>query len=463
MAGLLGGAAVLILVLGDDGVDHPDEWDERVVDLVAFVEQERGLEFVHPVHVEFLTAEEYSELMRVDASEVTDDERADMEEWVALLRALGLHDGEFDPVEATNELYDEGTLAVYSFDTQRIHVRGTEVDTELEVTLVHELVHALQDQHFDLGRLATVETAGEATALRAVVEGDAMLVERRYIETLPLVDQGHLLGIDPEADGPAEPDADLLGDVPEILIALFAGPYLLGEPLVTAVEARSGWDGVDIILADPPTTEVELIDPDRLTDGFEAVEVDLPDGADLDLNDEGDLGALTLYLVLSARIDPLDAMAAVDRWAGDRYATYDDGGRRCVVLVVAGDGRDGHELLGRALGEWVERAPAGSDATVEVDATRVVVRSCDPGSTSSATPSETAVGMIDAASLLGLRAWIRAASISDGATDGEATCAAEHVIAGVPLEVLVDPDPSPGDLEQFQRTWDRAGRDCAAA
>ena len=40
----------------DDGPGHPDEWDPRVADLAAFVEDERGLDFDHPVYVDFLTA-----------------------------------------------------------------------------------------------------------------------------------------------------------------------------------------------------------------------------------------------------------------------------------------------------------------------------------------------------------------------------------------------------------------------
>ena len=56
VAGLAGAA----LVVTSGGADHPDEWDGRVEDLAAFVEDERGLEFDHPVTVEFLSEDEYS-------------------------------------------------------------------------------------------------------------------------------------------------------------------------------------------------------------------------------------------------------------------------------------------------------------------------------------------------------------------------------------------------------------------
>ena len=55
-------------------------------------------------------------------------------------------------------------------------MRGTDLsdDVDVRITLVHELTHALQDQHFDLTKLdEQVETSGQDFALTALVEGDA--------------------------------------------------------------------------------------------------------------------------------------------------------------------------------------------------------------------------------------------------------------------------------------------------
>src|SRR4051794_6830075 len=49
------------------GPAHPDAWDPRVLDLVRFDEKHRGLKFDHPVFVDFLTPEEYSQRARSDA------------------------------------------------------------------------------------------------------------------------------------------------------------------------------------------------------------------------------------------------------------------------------------------------------------------------------------------------------------------------------------------------------------
>ena len=56
---LAGGITAAVMRTG--GGRLPSEWDARVLDLVHFVERERGALFDHPVPVDFLTPEEYSE------------------------------------------------------------------------------------------------------------------------------------------------------------------------------------------------------------------------------------------------------------------------------------------------------------------------------------------------------------------------------------------------------------------
>ena len=64
----------------------------------------------------------------------------------------------------------------YSTDDKTITVIGA-VGGAL---IVHEHVHALQDQHFDLGKYHDVETSDLALTRSAVTEGDAELAENRF-------------------------------------------------------------------------------------------------------------------------------------------------------------------------------------------------------------------------------------------------------------------------------------------
>ena len=64
------GAAVALIAATKP---YPDAWDPRVEPFAAFVEQERGLQFEHPVYVDFIPDAEFDALL-------TDDEGIDGEE-----------------------------------------------------------------------------------------------------------------------------------------------------------------------------------------------------------------------------------------------------------------------------------------------------------------------------------------------------------------------------------------------
>ena len=448
---LAGVAAATFLVGGDDGPSHPDAWDPRVDELAAFVEQERELDFDHPVHVDFLTPEEYSAATRTSEADLTDEERADMEELTEVFRSLGLLSGEVDLFEGVNDLMDTGTLAYYDPATERITVRGTEMTIDLQVTLVHELTHALQDQHFDLGRLESFESSGEAAAFRAVVEGDASLVETRYVEQLSVADrdayeQTYLEQLEDAA----------LDEIPSILMASFGAHYALGEPLVGIVQERDGWDGVDDMLREPPTTEVELFHPTRFLDGFEPVLVEAVEPADGDTAiDEGDFGAITLYLMLAARMDHITAMEATDTWAGDAYLTSrSSSGSVCTEVVLAARDAD---ILSGALDTWVAGAPPESSASVERAGDRLTLRSCDPGS---AVTVEPVTDPMDAIAVPATRSFIIYAVVLAGMDAAVGTCVADDVLATVPLELLSDPDPDDDAIAEIQASMGRSMQSC---
>ncbi len=309
----MGGIAVIgaliaaAVVLDDQGIDHPDEWDERVADLAAFVERERGLEFDHPVTVEFLTEDEYSDRARVDEGMLADEDREAMEESGTVLEALGLVPVDIDMFDTSNEMADTGTLAFYDPVTESVTVRGTEMTTSLEVTLVHELVHVAQDQAFDLTQPPPDESSGAHEAFDALVEGDAVRIELAYVDSLS-ADEQDAYWDDYSADYD-EAEADL-GDVPTALQAMFAAPYVLGQPIVDLIAEGGGNDAVDEAFGDPPGSSEHLFDPRSYFGDDTPVDVDepeIPPGGD-EIGEADSLGATTLFVMLSERIDPLVAL-----------------------------------------------------------------------------------------------------------------------------------------------------------
>ncbi|MGQ0615740.1 MAG: hypothetical protein ACT4PW_01905 [Acidimicrobiia bacterium] len=381
----------------DQGPAFPDQWDPRAAELVSFVEGHRDLAFAHPVHIDFLTASEYSERARTDAGELTPEDRASIDTAVGELRAVGLAAGEVDLVAAGNDLSDAGTLAFYDTESERIAVRGREMSVSLEVTLVHELVHVLQDQNFDIGesRLEGLPSSGAQSAFRALVEGDAVRIEDEYVASLSETDQDeYFRAAQVEFDGAS---AGLSG-VPEALQAFQGAPYILGAPLVRLLEAGEGDRGVDAALRAPPGSDNELLTPRAHFDDRPVTAVAapaLPEGIAVS-TDEGDFGAVALYLVLAERIDPVRALGAADGWAGDAYVAYDQSGRTCMRLAFAAKDTDAVATLRGALDDWAAAMPAGA-ASVGDRGPELLVEACDPGPTAEAVVNNRSFEALDVA------------------------------------------------------------------
>ncbi|HLF41117.1 MAG TPA: hypothetical protein VI854_06535, partial [Acidimicrobiia bacterium] len=267
-----------------------------------------------------------------------------------------------------------GTLAFYSPETERVSVRGTELTLSVRATLVHELTHVAQDQHFDLGRIED----DEAGWLRTVVEGDAERVLSHWVDQL---DPATKAAYDAEGDTAEAPD---LAGIPEVLLAFFGAPYEFGYGFVEALTALGGNPSIDRALQNPPVSDEQVFDPFR----YLARDVPLPvqapvlrrgeskTGVDDGIPD--DFGALTLFLMLSQRVDHREALRAVDGWGGDSYIGFERDGRRCVRLAVKGDTpADTDELTG-TLDAWARSMPEGT-ASVKAHGGQAELTTCDPG------------------------------------------------------------------------------------
>jgi hypothetical protein len=448
-------AGAIYVVTEDRATWHPDRWDPRVVDLAAFVEEERGLHFDHPVPVDFLTAEQYSQRTRVDESELTNGDRRMIEEGTAPLRALGLVPADFDPVESANDLSDTATVAFYDPLTERIAVRGTDMNTDLRVTLAHELVHVLQDQHFDLEEmLEDVDPTGDQlSGYLALIEGDATRIQQAYVRSLPSDERDSYLDAADETSGDAE---EQLGAIPGVLVAMEGAPYALGPWLVELIAADGGNSAVDEAFDDPPRTTEQMVDPRSYFSGQSALDVaapSVPSGGE-QIGEDDSLGALPLFLLLSERIDPLDALSAVDGWGGDAYVVYDRGGKTCMDLAVEGDSaRDGEELLG-ALQAWASAGPTGA-AQVRSDGGLALVSTCEPGA-----GTRSSRHALDALTLPAVRAQVMLAAGGTAGDVDEAFDAADCFVRAVPLDKLVQANESAEPPAEVMSAIDRAITDC---
>jgi hypothetical protein len=354
-----------------------DELVALVEELQEFVAQERGLEFLRPVDVELADGADFEARLLEDFEEDADD-IADVE---VFYKALGLLEPDADLLEELRAIYSAGVLGFYDPETDELVVRGTSLSPYVRQTIVHELVHALDDQHFELGRDDEYDERKDeiAAGFSAVVEGNARRIEQAWLTEQP-EDVQEQASAEEEAFG-ATIDVDAF---PPMLLFEISAPYGFGEVLVDAVEAEGGERAIDAALDDPPTTSEQVIFPRLYLDREPRIEVP-PPPADGEVVDDGVVGALFWFGLLTDGGTAPDtaAITAIQGWGGDWAVTWRDGEANCVRIDVVGDTQDDTDELETALREWAEDSVAGEISIVDE---RVRVDSCVTGA--GATPPQ---------------------------------------------------------------------------
>lgn len=346
------------------------ELEALVEELQAYVAEARGLEFLRPVEVELADGDAFEARLLEDF-----DEDADQIEQVEVFyKALGLLDPGADLLEELRAIYSAGVLGFYDPETDELVVRGTSLTPYVRKTIVHELVHAIDDQHFELDREEYDERKDElATGFTAVVEGNARRIEQQWIDEQPD-------DVQEQADAEERAFADGI-DVdafPEILLFEIGAPYELGKIFVEAIIGERGDRAVDAALEDPPTTSEQVLFPPLYTQRQARVEVP-PPPADGEVVDDGVVGALFwfgLFTTGGTTVPPQDAFGAIQGWGGDWAVTWMDGDAACARIDVVGDTPEDTDELEDALRAWAEDS-AAADVSIVDD--RVRVDSCVAG------------------------------------------------------------------------------------
>ena len=380
----------------------PAKWDPRIAEFVRIVEKSRGLKFKHPIPVEFLDDVAFQQEVVTDDADLTKADRALNGQYSGDLRALGLVGPDFDFNAASNALDAQGVVGFYDQDKKTMVIRGQDLDnTDVRVTIVHELTHALQDQHFGLTKLQhATEGSGEGFALTALIEGDAVWVEEDYVASLPQAEQDAYYAAIPSAG----PELGSAADVSPVLDELFAAPYGLGYWFVDFLRTHARRGGstkaVDRAFAHPPVSDEQILDPVALLGRERPNPPRAPKLAAGETKRGGsdELGALGLYYLLASRLHPRTALAAITGWNGDTYVGFTREEQPCIRAAIATDDRGEARQLASALRQWAAQGPAGA-ASVERTGAEVELETCArPEAT-----LPTAQALADASTALGSR------------------------------------------------------------
>ena len=335
----------------------PAEVDAVITDLMAFVEVERGLDFEERPNVELLDPTEFANRLN---AQVTDEE---LQAQAERLSQLGLLPPGADPVAEFREALTARVAGWYDPTSGSLVVRNAQLDQDARQILVHELVHALDDQHFDLDRPEYLDLPDEtAFGFRALVEGDARRIERIYRDRLNPDNP------DPPAELPDLSEQDPY-DYGEIVGDMLDAPYLYGERMVLALLDYRDERGVNAAFSDPPTTSEQVVHWDRYLVREERIDVP-PPPAEGEVTDEGVLGELMLEAMLEAKIGRSAAVEAASGWGGDWYVQYSSEDLTCLRVDWQMDSSGDLTELVTAFEDWVDAGGIGQIEQPDEDTLR---------------------------------------------------------------------------------------------
>jgi hypothetical protein len=259
-----------------------------------------------------------------------------------ILYAFDFVTRDYDLYSLSRRFLGENIAGFYDPDSKEfVVVSGDDETNALEQwTYAHEFMHALQDQHFQLGLITDATTGFEGDmALRALAEGEAELVQDYYLDwgyfsesdQIEMFNESNKLYDFAFVSDP--------GYFPHALTNAFIFPYTTGRDFAETLFIRNGWDGLNAAWENLPQSTEQIIHPDRYFAGDAPQIVTLPPltdtlGTGWSLAEEAVLGEFYLREYLMQQLADDDVDTAATGWGGDRYAVYWHEESDDLVLVL---------------------------------------------------------------------------------------------------------------------------------
>lgn len=201
-----------------------------------------------------------------------------LKDWAAMLRALQLVDVPQDQiVPKLIALYQEQVLAYYDphdrtyYSIKQLPAAMKELGEASalmeEGVVVHELMHAMQDQHFGIGKKVDalkIDTDG-SMAYHSVIEGEAVLVMLAHFMNMGGASLDDVIrnetALAAMMTAVSSQDIEAGAETPKYFVESMKFPYLKGLAFVIEAYKRGGWKAIDAIHADPPRSTREVMHP----------------------------------------------------------------------------------------------------------------------------------------------------------------------------------------------------------
>jgi hypothetical protein len=223
----------------------------------------RGLAWKHDVPVRVLTRDELRTYMREGM-----DRDVKPEEWARdnrIVRRLGLLREDENLRDLGELMLREMVAGAYDPKTKRLVLTAGFEGAGNIPTLVHELIHALEDQHYDLQKIEEPyreDDPDRQFAIRCLFEGSAEWARREFEALRPDAAHAHQKQMNANTEM-QKGQARVMRTVPTHMLLSTMLHYRVGPNFVTHAVGRDYTAGMAKLIADPPVSQEQVLHPHK--------------------------------------------------------------------------------------------------------------------------------------------------------------------------------------------------------
>ncbi len=347
--------AVLMMVFFITPYSVAQEQNKKdIQSLKGELETMRDLRFKKDVPVVYLTRQEVREYVKKELSSPLQKKRLALEE--LMLKTFGYIKSDFDVENFYIKMYTEQAMGIYDFrekrfilstgnmmsSEQREMAASLNMDMEKAV-VIHELDHAIQDQHFNLS--ATIQrllktSTDEALAGQSVFEGEATYIMFDYMLracgfNIDMLPDNFLDMMSEMFESPNSANEKMLSDAPPYFRETSIFPYLHGMAFIKYVKSRKGWNGVNALYSSLPVSTAQVINPVLYEKKVAPLTVAFPQSLlkERKVIIDDSLGEFLIEVLLSQYLGR-GSEKRTEGWTGDRYLVIGDHGKSSLIWLT---------------------------------------------------------------------------------------------------------------------------------
>ena len=317
----------------------PDDLFQTIDDTVRQLSTATGFALRHQVAYDMMNRAGLKDFLERRIREEIKPEEIRIEE--LLLKKFGFVPPDFDLKKTTIDLYTEQAAAFYDFKSKKLYVLESSDTETQEAALVHELAHALADQHFRLQRY--LDRAGKnddgALARMAVLEGQAtwLMAELSARTTgRSLKDSPDLFEVMARMIGSSSGEFPVLDEAPLYLRESLLFPYTSGMKFQQAVVQKMGQAAFAEVFRRPPATTQQVLHPEKYLKWVQGKTPKLPrlsrPGQYQGLA-EGTIGEFDYAILLKQYLGEDAAKRIAPRWVAAGYSFLEHKQEKRTVLL----------------------------------------------------------------------------------------------------------------------------------